>query len=108
MHAIKGEKDKVEKVVELPITKDMGGEVEEFIKKVSGYSFLCTCGNAVMVDEFLGYKCKSGLRDKEGKDYWVYIKCGTCKFEWSFSIVEHRILMQRQKSLEEYWNGNIK
>jgi len=73
------------------IEQDMGGEVQDFIKKVQGKRFVCTCGTSILCRSFLAYPHDGGLKDKDKNGWWVYVHCSNCGYDWSFWKIENRI-----------------
>lgn len=69
------------------MTKDMGGEVGEFITKWEGKTIKCfgICHTEQVMDSFVGYEHDGGLEDKNGKKYWVFFECPECNYGHSFA-----------------------
>ena len=64
------------------ITKEAGGEVGEFIEENAGKEILCfgVCNKKQVMDKFKAYDHDGGMRDKDGKRWWVYFECPKCKY----------------------------
>ena len=87
-----------------PITKDFGGEVEQFLNNVTDKELECWCGNKLLCAGFEGYgpsKEVSGLKDKDGGYWWVYLTCDKCEFAWSYWKVERRAKERRLSLIAE-------
>ena len=77
-----------------PITKHMGGEIEQELNKLQGKMFTCSCGKGQILDDFYGYASESGLKDKDGRTWWVYYTCNNknrCNYDWAWHKIEYRI-----------------
>ena len=69
----------------------LGGEIAKFIAITNGKKFECTCGKMVPVSNLLAYPHDGGLKDKDNKGWWVYVKCPDCGHDMSFSHIPNRI-----------------
>ena len=68
----------------------MGGEGEKFINEVHGKEVSCYMGgkdHAVVLDSFEAYPHEGGLKDKNGKRWWVYFRCPVCDHCWKFGNI---------------------
>jgi hypothetical protein len=81
------------------VNENMGGEVAEFIKKVKDQKFTCTCTKTFPVNQFMAYEHSGGLKDKDGKKWWVYVHCPHCSYDWSAWKLEARL--DRQNKYEQ-------
>jgi len=66
---------------------EMGGEIEQFIKKWEGTLIRCfgTCNEDRIMGDFKGYEHDGGLSDASGKKWWVYYECQQCRYGHSFA-----------------------
>ena len=85
------------------ITKNIGGELGEFITKLEGKYFTCRmCGTKQKVCGWLGYPHDGGLADKDGNKWWIYLECDKCHYEWSFGKVEHQVNRYKQQTTDDW------
>ena len=74
------------------LSEDMGGELGEMIKRLTGQNFTCCSprSNPITTIDFLvGYPNHSdGLADANGKKWWVYYKCEKCHYDTSWQAIE--------------------
>lgn len=57
------------------MTPKMGGGVAQYIRKLKGKQFKCTNGARREIALFVGYPGSGGIRDKNRKEWLVYVKC---------------------------------
>lgn len=75
------------------LTESIGGEAGEFIKKATGFTFIClgTCWKRVKIDKLYGYEHDGGLVDSTGKKWWVFYHCKKCNYNTSFPKILRRM-----------------
>ena len=80
-----------------PITLSMGGEIEKFLNKCENESMICSCGNEITIEHFVGYPHDGGLEDKDGNKWWVWHLCSICKYQWSYHKIDRKIQIEKEK-----------
>jgi hypothetical protein len=82
MHGIAYDKEERESIFgEKLMTKDMGGDVAEFLKANIGVEYYClgvhdnNTEPIHVAREFYGYPHGGGLKDSKGNRWWIFIYC---------------------------------
>lgn len=75
---------------------DSGGKIGEYIKRIQGKCFECSCRKQFRIMQFLGYDHTSGISDSTGIKYWVFVVCPHCNYEWSYGKLENRLVRQEK------------
>lgn len=82
-------------VADQNVGRELGGEVEAFIKEMNGKVFKCDCRAAPTLPltkwSWRGYPDHSGgLKDKDGVGWWIWVLCPHCTYQWSHQKVRSR------------------
>ncbi len=88
LHGIQNKDSDDAFIDERSINENMGGEIGEIIKALKGKTFLCSCKNKIIVDNWLGYQHPGGLSNKDGLTWWIYVRCPNCEYDWSWNKVK--------------------
>lgn len=73
------------------ITIAMGGDIDKELTPLLGEEYECVCGKMVEIGNMKGYPHEGGLKDGEGKKWWVYHLCPHCEYEMSFWKIARRL-----------------
>ena len=101
---------------EKELTLTDGGEVAEFIQYAQGKEYSCLGYHSTMLGfyskedgihvatKFYGYPHDGGLSDKEGRKWWVYVKCSApIKHSYYATSFQHfDSAVQRAKTYRKY------
>jgi hypothetical protein len=71
-----------------------GGEVAEIIERYDGSVFACHCDNYIHLNEnsFRGYPHEGGVPDKNGKTWWLYVRCGRCGYDMAWKHLPQHLI----------------
>ena len=73
------------------INKFLGGEIQGFIEQCENHTLGCTCGHDIKMNRFLGYEHSAGLKDENGIQWWIFVICAKCGYEWNFQKMQKRL-----------------
>jgi hypothetical protein len=68
------------------MTEHMGGQVASVVKALKGKRFKCDpgCGHEIIITDILGWAPHgSGYNDKDGMNWWIYVRCPHCEYDWA-------------------------
>lgn len=83
-----------------PMSIDMGNAIEAWLKQIQGRVMTCWCGAELECFGFMGYPHDSGLADKDGNKWWLFLHCDKCNYEWSYWKVENRAKAKELEDIE--------
>ncbi len=73
------------------ITIAMGGEIDKTLTPLLGEKYQCVCGKSIEIGNMYGYPHEGGLKDGEGKKWWVYHECPLCNHQMSVWKIPGRL-----------------
>ena len=92
----------INRIGDILMTEDMGGEVAKFIKENKRKKYYCYGNhkhnkNIHTVERFYGYEHPAGLADKNKKTWWIYVMCNSTGYQTSFMHLLDKIKMAKME-----------
>ncbi len=74
-----------------------GGEIQAFFHPLLGKDYECVCGDHVPIGELMAYPHEGGMKDEDGRRWWVFCTCPSCGHELSAWKLPGRLIGRRHK-----------
>ena len=85
------------------LTPYAGGELGKKLFKLRERVLECSCKQSFILREFVGYPRQNGLKDVEGKAWWVFALCPYCNRRWSCRDLDYKKLRKANSRPRLRW-----